>query len=321
MRAICRFAAALCATAALQPLHAADFPQKPVRWLLPFAPGGGTDITARRIGQKLTEFWKQPVVIDNRAGATGNIALDTAARAPADGHTIVLISASISVNPALRKSLPYDLVRDFAPITQLTSQPYILCVHPSVAARSVSELVALSKSRNEGLTFGSSGTGGLSHLSGAMLQMLSGAQLVHVPYKGGGPLLADLLAGQIDIGFPTPLEGIPHIKAGRIRALGVTTARRSTALPELPTLAEAGVSGYEVNGWYGVLAPIATPAPLLRRLNEDMIRALKAPDIAALFERDGVDLVGTPREAFGAHVRAEIDKWKTVVPRAGIKAE
>ena len=300
---------------------AAEFPVKPVRWLLPFSPGGGTDITARRIGAKLNEYWKQAVVVDNRPGATGNIALETAAHALPDGYTILLISASISINPALRKNLPYDLVRDFAPITQMTSQPYILCVHPSVAARSVSELIAASKARKDGYTFGSSGTGGLSHLSGALLEMLGGANLVHIPYKGGGPLLTDLVAGQINVGFPTPLEGIPHIKSGRIRALGVTTLKRSTALPELPTIAEAGVAGYEVNGWYGVLAPAATPAAILGKLNHDINRALKSPDIVELFARDGVDLVGTSREAFGAHVRAEVEKWKRIVPRAGIKVD
>lgn len=296
------------------------FPSRPVRFIVPFSAGGGTDIVARAIAQKLSEKWGQTVLVENRAGATGSIGLNAARQAVPDGHTIVLISASITVNPALDPKLPYDLVRDFSPVTQLTSQPYIFAVHPSVPARSVSELIALSRQK-AAVNFGSSGTGGLSHLAGAMLNLLGDARMVHIPYKGGGPLLSDLLAGHIHAGFPTPLEGLSHIKTGRLRPLAATTTKRMDVLPEVPTMAEAGVAGYEVNGWYGVLAPAGTPDAVLNKLNESIVEALRAPEVIATFARDGVMTVGSTRNEFGAHVRGEIEKWKKIVSEAGIRKD
>jgi tripartite-type tricarboxylate transporter receptor subunit TctC len=202
----------------------------------------------------------------------------------------------------------------------MTSQPYIFAVHPSVAANTVAELVTLSK-QPKSVNFGSSGTGGLSHLAGAMLNLLGNANMVHVPYKGGGPLLSDVLAGHIDAGFPTPLEGLSHIKAGRLRPLAVTTTRRMSVLPDVPTMAETGVAGYEVNGWYGVLAPAGTPEPILDKLNESILEALRAPDVIATFARDGVTTVGSTRSEFGAHVRSEVNKWKRIVQEAGIRKD
>jgi len=298
-----------------------DYPTKPIRFIVPNAPGGGTDITARAIGQKLTEAWRQTVIVDNRAGATGNIGMELAAKSPPDGYTIVIVSATYSASPATRRNMPYDLIRDFSPITQLTSQPYVLVIHPSIPAKSVKELIAVAKSRPEGLTYGSSGNGGLSHLSGLLLASLTGTNLTHVPYKGGGPALVDLLAGQINILFATPLESAPHIKAGRIRGLAVSTAKRSLAMPELPTVAEAGVPGFEVSSWYGVVAPTGTPRDIIAKLNQEIVRILRLPEIIDRFSKDGVEPVGTSPDQFAAHIRSEIAKWKRVVSAAGIQPE
>ena len=290
--------------------HAANYPDKPVRFIVPFAPAGGTDITARVIGQKISEAWRQTVVIDNRSGAAGNIGMDLAAKSAGDGYTIVLISATHTVNPATHRRLPYDLLHDFAPVSQMTSQPYVLVLHPAVAAKSIKELIAAANSTPAGLTYGSSGTGGLSHLSGSLLASISGAHLIHVPYKGGGPALADVLGGQINLVFATPLESTPHIKTGRIRALAVTTRQRSRAMPELPTVAEAGVPGFEVSGWYGVLAPAATPREIVTRLSREIMRIVLLPEIIEQFSRDGVEPTGSSPAEFTAHIRAEITKWQ-----------
>jgi len=314
---VCALACGICPHAA----NAEDYPVRPIRFIVPFAPAGGTDITARTIGQKLSEAWHYTVVIDNRSGAAGNIGMELAAKSPADGHTIVLVSATHTVNPATHRKLAYDLMRDFAPVTQMTSQPYVLVLHPSVPAKSIRELIAAAKSTPAGFTYGSSGTGGLSHLSGALLATISGANLIHVPYKGGGPALADVLGGQINMVFATPLESAPHIKTGRIRALAVSTIKRSRAMPDLPTVAEAGAPGFEVSGWYGVLAPAATPRNIVAKLNAEIVRILNLPEVVAQFSRDGVEPAGTASNDFGAHLRAEIAKWKRVVPAAGIQAE
>jgi tripartite-type tricarboxylate transporter receptor subunit TctC len=312
----------LCACGALfAPAHAADYPDKPIRFIVPFAPAGGTDITARVIGQKLSEAWRQTVVIDNRSGAAGNIGMDLAAKSAGDGYTIVLISATHTVNPATHRKLPYDLVRDFAPVSQMTSQPYVLVLHPAVAAKSIKELIAAANGAPAGLTYGSSGTGGLSHLAGALLASISGAHLIHVPYKGGGPALADVLGGQINMVFATPLESTPHIKTGRIRALAVSTIKRSRAMPDLPTVAEAGVAGFEVSGWYGVLAPAATPRDIVVRLSSEIVRIVQLPEIIEQFSRDGVEPTGSSPAAFATHIKTEIAKWRRVVPGAGIKME
>jgi tripartite-type tricarboxylate transporter receptor subunit TctC len=301
--------------------NATGYPDKPIRFIVPFAPAGGTDITARVIGQKIGEAWRQTVVIDNRSGAAGNIGMDLAAKSAGDGYTIVLISATHTVNPATHRKLPYDLMRDFAPVSQMTSQPYVLVLHPSVAAKSIKELIAVANSTPAGLTYGSSGTGGLSHLSGSLLASISGAHLIHVPYKGGGPALADVLGGQINMVFATPLESTPHIKSGRIRALAVSTLKRSRAMPELPTVAEAGVAGFEVSGWYGVLAPAMTPREIVAKLSREIGRIVQLPEIIEQFSRDGVEpTTSTPAE-FSVHIRAEIAKWQRVVPGAGIKME
>jgi len=306
-------AAGVVATLSVSPASAQNFPNKPVRFILTVAPGGGLDITVRAVSQKLSEIWGQTVVVDNRAGASGMIALDTAAKSAPDGYTIVVINSTHAGHPATQPKAPYDLQRDFAPVTQMTSQPYILVSHPSVQASNVKELLAVARTRSGGLTYGSSGNGGLSHLAGAQLALLGKAPLVHVPYKGGGPALVDLLGGQINILFATPLESIAHIKNGRIRAHAVSTVKRSSVVPELPTLHEAGVSGFEISGWYGVGAPAATPGPVIARLNETFARALRMHDLVERFARDGVETVGSTPEQFRAYLNAEIAKWKQAV--------
>jgi len=311
--------------AAAANVHAAQeataYPTRPVRLIVPFAPGGGTDITARAIAQKLTESLGKAVIVDNRAGANGTIGADMTAKAPPDGYTLGMISSSHSVNPSIMKKLPYDLLADLAPITQATSQPYALVLHPSVPARSVKELIALAMAKPGTLTYGSSGTGGLSHLSGALLASLAKISLVHVPYKGGAPALTDVISGQIQMLFSTILQSQAHIKSGRLRPLAVTTAKRSRSMPELPTMAEAGVKGYEVAGWYGMVAPARTPRALITLLNGEVVRILKLPEVGDRLAADGSEPVGSSPEQFGAHIKSEVAKWRKLTAEAGIKAE
>ncbi len=300
---------------------APGYPAKPIRLIVPFAPGGGIDITARSIALKLTEAWGQTVVADNRAGANGTIGVDIATKSLPDGYTLTMISSSHSVNVSLYSKLPYDLINDLAPITQATTQPYALVVHPSVAAKSVKELIALAKARPGTLNYGSSGTGGLSHLSGALLATLAGLNITHIPYKGGAPAMTDVIAGQIQMLFSTILQSHAHIKAGRLRALAVTTAKRSAGAPELPTMQEAGVPGYEVVGWYGVLAPAKTPQPILAKLNREIVRILQTQEMKERLSADGSEPVGNSQEQFAAHIKSEIAKWRKVVKEVGIRAD
>ncbi len=300
---------------------AQSYPNKPIRLIVPFAPGGGTDITGRAIAMKLTDALGQTVVVDNRAGANGTIGADIAAKAPPDGYTLSMISSSHSVNPSLMKKLPYDLIADLAPITQATTQPYALIVHPSVAAKSVKELIALVKAKPNSLNYGSSGTGGLSHLSGALLCSMTGITMTHIPYKGGAPALTDLVGGQIQLLFSTILQAQSQLKGGRVRALAVTTAKRSAGAPDLPTMQEAGVAGYEVAGWYGMVAPLKTPAAIIARLNTEAVKALRASDIKDKLAADGSEPVGSTSDAFGLHIKAEVAKWQRLVKDASIRAE
>jgi tripartite-type tricarboxylate transporter receptor subunit TctC len=306
---------------ALAQSPADTYPAKPVRLIVPFAPGGGTDITARTIAQKLTERLGQQVVADNRPGANGTIGVDLASKSPPDGYTLSMISSSHSVNVSLYKKLPYDLANDLAPITQATSQPYALVVHPSLPAKSVKELIALARNKPGSLNYGSSGTGGLSHLSGALLASLAKIDIVHIPYKGGSPAMIDVIAGQIQMLYSTILQSHAHLKSGKLRGLAVTTAKRSPADPKLPTMQEAGVPGYEVAGWYGVVAPVKVPDAILAKLNKEIVEVLRLADVGPRLAADGSEPVGSTREAFGAHIRSEIAKWNKLVKEANIRAE
>jgi len=301
---------------------AQDFPSRPVRFMIPLAPGGGADITVRAVAQKLSGIWGQSVVVDNRPGGTGAIGLEMAARSQPDGYTITMISGTHTARRAThRGKLPYDLIKDFTPVTQMTRQSYVLVVHPSVPAKSVAELIALAKAKPGSLTYGSAGQGSLQHLSGALLATSTGTNLLHVAYKGGGPALADVLAGHISMVFATPLESVPHIKPGRLRALAVTSPKRSPAMPELPSIAETGIAGYEVTNWYGVLAPVATRKPVIDRLNRGIVEALRTPELTERLQKDGVEPIGSTPAGFQQHIDAEIAKWERVVTAAGIKID
>ncbi|MEK6592585.1 MAG: tripartite tricarboxylate transporter substrate binding protein [Pseudomonadota bacterium] len=300
---------------------ASDYPAKPLRLIVPFAPGGGTDITARTIAQKLTERWGQQVIADNRPGANGTIGADLIAKAPPDGYTFGMISSSHSVNPSLMKKLSYDLAQDLAPITQATTQPYALVVHPSLPVKSMKELIALARAKPGALNYGSSGTGGLSHLSGALLGSLAGINIVHIPYKGGNPAMIDVIAGQIQMLYSTLLQAQSHLKSGKLRALGVTTAKRSPAAPLLPTMQEAGIPGYEVAGWYGVVAPAKTPPAIVAKLNQEIVRILQSPEVKERMSADGSEPVGSTPEQFSVHIRNEVAKWRKLIQEAGIRAE
>jgi tripartite-type tricarboxylate transporter receptor subunit TctC len=315
-------AAALACAVAAQPLVAAqpdsakDYPNKPVRFIVPFAPGAGTDTTARTIAQKLSDAWGQQVVVDNRTGAAGAIGVDLTAKAIPDGYTICLISASHSVNSAVNPKLPYDLLKDLAAISQASSLFYVVYHNPSVPVKSIKELVAYAKANPGKLNFGSSGTGGLQHFAGEMFNYMAGIKLIHVPYKGTAAVIPAMLAGDVQVGFGTLFGVRPHLPTGRLRALAVTTGKRTPAAPELPTVAEAGVPGYEVDQWYGVLTSAKVPAPIVRKLNAAINEALKSPDVVKRFSADGSTPTGSTPEQFSAHIRSEIAKWRKLVKEA-----
>ena len=298
----------------------ADWPTKPIRLLVGFAPGGGTDVTARAISQKLTESLGQQVIVDNRPGVSGNIAAEITANAVPDGYTVLLSTiAALAVNPSLLKKMPFDPIKDLAPVTRAADSTNFLVVHPSVPAKSVKELIALAKAKP--LNCGSSGIGGAGHLALELFNLQAGTKIVHVPYKGGGPAIVDLLAGNINMIFATGASSVNHIKAGKIRALGVTTVKRSALAPELPTIAETGLPGFEANNWNGIVVPAKTPRPIINRLNKEFTAALSLPDIKAFLFNQGLDAApGTP-EAFGAYIKSETVKWAKVIKAAGIQPQ
>lgn len=298
-----------------------SYPSRSIRLIVPFAAGGGADLAARAIGRLLAEAWGQSVVIDNKAGANGTIGVELAARSPPDGYTLTVISASHSVNVNLYKDLPYDLVRDFAPITQTTTQPYVLVVNSALPVGSVGELVAMAKARPNSLNYGSSGVGGLSHLSGVLFATQANIQLTHIPYKGGSPAMQDVVGGQIEMLFSTLLQSHGHIAAGKLRPLAVTTAMRSPAAPQLPTMIEEGMPGLVVTGWYGILAPAGTPAGIVAKLNKELVRILRTPEVREKLASDGSEPIGSTPEEFAAHIKSEITKWHKVVLEANLKAE
>jgi len=300
----------------------ADYPNRPIHLIVPFAPGGGTDIVARIVAQKLGEAFKQPVVVENRAGGNGTIGANAVAHATPDGYMLSMITASHSVNVTLQGSKhPYDLLKDFAPISQLTTQPYLLVVNPAVPAKSVKELIALAKSQPGKLTYGSSGVGGTSHLSGALFCALANIEMTHVPYRGGEPAMADVVSGQIDMLFSTRLQSRGFLQSGQLRALAVTTRNRSPASPELPTMQEAGVPGYEVAGWYGMLAPAGTPPAIVNKLNREVVRIVRLPDVTEKMATDGSEPVGSSPAEFAAHIKSEVEKWRDLIRKTGIKTE
>jgi len=299
---------------------AAEYPSKPIRLLVGFAPGGGTDTTARAISQKLTASLGQQVVVDNRPGVSGNIAAEITVNAPPDGYTVLLSTiAALAINSSLLKKMPFDPIKDLAPVTRAADSTNFLVVHPSVPASSVKDLIALAKAKP--LNGGSPGVGGAGHLALDLFNLQGGTKIGHVPYKGGGPAIVDLLAGNINLIFATGASSINHVKAGKIRALGVTTAKRSAMAPELPTIAEAGLPGFEANNWNGIVVPAKTPRAIINRLNKEFTAALLLPDIKQFLFNQGLDAApGTP-EDFAAYIKSETAKWAKVIKAAGIKVE
>jgi len=307
-----------CAASAL----AQGWPEKPVRFVVGFTPGGPSDILARALGQKLADSWGQQVVIENRPGAGGNIAAELVAKSAPDGTTWLLGNNSIlATNQSLYAKLAYDPVKDFAPVALVAIQPNILVVNPSVPASSVKELIALAKAKPGALNYASSGSGAAAHLAGELFKAMTGVEMVHVPYKGAQPALTDVIAGQAQLMFATSASVIPYIKAGRLRALAVTTSQRSGTVPELPTLSESGVPGFEAITWHGVVVPSATRGALVERLNADIVRVLRMRDLRERLESLGAELApGTPQD-FAEYIAREIPKWAKVVKDSGARAE
>ena len=302
--------------------HAAEaYPKRPIRMIVAVPPGGPADILARLVGPKLSEVLGQTVVIDNRPGANGIIAYEMAARANPDGYTFVLVAAGVAINPSLYRKVPYDPIKDFAPITLGITVPNILVVHPSVAATSVRELVALAKAKSGRIAFASAGNGTSGHLALELFKMKSGIDVVHVPYKGGGPALAEVVAGQVQALFSIALAATPQIEAGKLRALAITSARRSPVVSGLPTVAEQGFPGFEVIGWFGWLAPAKTPPDLVARLNREIVRVLQMSEIRARLLNQNTEPVGNSSREFAAFIRSEHDKWAAVIRQAGVRID
>ena len=315
--ALCALLAAALATAAL----AQTYPSRPIRFIVPFPPGGGNDIVGRIVAQKLADGLAQSVVVDNRGGAGGTIGTDLTAKSPPDGHTMLINNISLAVNATLFTKLPYDTLKDLAPVTMVGRQPNILVVHPSVPVKSVRELLALAKTKPRQINYGSGGVGTASHLATELLQLTSRTEMVHVPYKGLGPALTDLMGGQIQLIISTMASALPQVKAGKLRPLAVTTVTRSSFFPEVPTMDEAGVRGYEFNTWYGLLVPAGTPRTIIERLNKETAKVLASAAIREQFTPQGVETAPSSPEEFGAYLKSEVEKWGKVVKASGAKPE
>ena len=301
--------------------HAQQYPTKPIRLLVGFAAGGPSDVAARTIGQKLYEKWGQQVIVDIRPGAGGNIATDMAAKAPPDGYTLIEPAFAHAVNPVLYPKLPFDAVKDFAPILLFASIANLLVVHPSLPVHSVKELIDFARAHPNQLTYGSAGNGTASHFAGELLNMMGGIKVTHVPYKGLAPAHNEIMGGQLSMMFDGIVTGVPAAKAGRLRALAVTTLKRWEGTPDIPTMSEAGLAGFEVNSWYGLLAPAGTPREIVLKLNAEVARSLREPDARERLYAIGAEpMSGTPEE-FSAYIKSEMTKWAKVIKAAGIKAE
>ena len=301
---------------------AADYPTKPIRLVVPFAPGGSTDIVARLVAQKLTEQWSKQVVVDNRSGANGAIGMEIVARASPDGHTLVLgYIANLGTGPALNPKLPYDAIRDFAPISHVVSAPSIAVIHPSVAARNLQEVIALARAKPTAISFGTAAVGSIGHLTGELLNHLAGVTMQHVPYKGGGQAVIDVLAGQIPMVIIGMTAATPHVRSGRLRAIATTGAKRSFAFPDVPTIAEQGFPGFSADAWYGILSTAGTPRPIIDKLHGEVVRIMKLPEAKDRMANVGFEIVGSTPEEFAKLIREEIPKWTKIVREAGIRAE
>ena len=320
------FSAFICATSAFicvsTPSWAQPYPSKPIRFVVPYPAGGPLDTVARLLAQKVSESTKQPVVVDNKPGAGGNIGADTVAKAAPDGYTILMGAvATHAINPWLYASMPYDAVRDFAPVTQVASTPNVLVVHPSIPAANAREFIAYAKANPGKLNFGSGSTGSAGHLAGELFKTLAGVDMAHVPYKGAAPAMQDLIGGQIHLMFDNLASALTQVRAGKVKALAVTTAQRSALAPELPTIAEAGLAGFDVSTWFGIFAPAGTPRAALERLHAEFTRALAAPDVRERMLNLGAEPVGSRPEEFAAYIRRESEKYARLVKASGAKVD
>jgi tripartite-type tricarboxylate transporter receptor subunit TctC len=297
------------------------YPSKPVRIVSIFAPGGGNDVICRLVAQQLTERLKQQVIVENRVGANGIVGTEVAARAAPDGYTFTLIPSGHTVNASMYRKLPYDSIKDFTPISLAGSGPLVLALHPSLPAKNVKELIALAKARPGQLTYGTSGIGASGHLAGVLFDTLTGTSLVHIPYKGMSLAVSDLMGGQVSLTFGTSLSVVPHVRSGRLRALATTGAQRSPALPDLPTVAEAGVAGYEASLWYGFVGPARMPPEIVQRLNSEIVTILAQPDIREKLASQGVDARSTTPDEFARIMVSDVARWAAVVKKLGLQAE
>lgn len=297
------------------------FPAKPVHFIVPFAAGGGTDIVARTYAANMSQRLGENVVVDNRPGASGTVGVEMTANAIPDGYTICIISASNAINSATNSKLPYDLAKDVQGVSQVTSAFFVLVVHPSSPAKSVGQLIEYAKANPGKLNYGSSGTGGISHFAGAMFAHMSRTTLVHIPYRGEAAAITDLLGGQTQLQFSSLINANPHIRAGRLRALAVSAAKRTPAAPDLPTVAESGVPGYEVNQWYGVVASAKVPRAIINKLSAEFAASARAPDVTQRLQLDSVEAVSSKPEDFSAHIKSEIAKWRKLIKDAGLQLQ
>ncbi|OGA55655.1 MAG: hypothetical protein A3F74_24510 [Betaproteobacteria bacterium RIFCSPLOWO2_12_FULL_62_58] len=312
-------AALLACTGAV--LAQGEFPSKPIRFLVGAAPGGATDILARALAPKLTDGLRQPVVVENRTGANQIIAAELTAKSPPDGYTILMVPSGFTINPAIYRKLPFDPVRDFSPLSLVANVPNVLVVHPSLPVKSVKEFIALVRKRPGEMSYGSSGVGSPSHLAGELFKVVANVQFTHVPYRGNGLMVIDLIGGYLQLSLPSIPASISFIRTGRLVPLGVTTRQRASARPDVPTIDEAGLKGYEVSGWYGVLAPGKVPGPIVTRLNTEINRVLNVPEMREMLSRGGAEPLGSTPQEFATAITTDLAKWVKVVAAAGIKAE
>ena len=296
---------------------AQGYPSKPAKVIVPYPPGGPTDIVARVVSQKLSDQMGQQFIVENRPGAGGNIGAEAVAKGPADGYTLLVATTAHAINPSLFKSLGYNLTKDFAPVSQLTSGPLVIVAHPSLPAKNVQELIALGKAKPGTLNYASSGNGQSTHLSAELFATMSGIKMNHIPYKGSAPALTDVMGGQASLMFDTMLSAMPHVKNGKLKAIAVTSAARSPAAPDVPTVAESGLPGYEAIAWNGLLVPAGTPADVVAKLNAELKKALDAPEVKDRFSAQGFGAAWNTREAFAKFIQSELDKWAKVVKVSG----
>ena len=301
--------------------HAQSYPVKPIKIVVAYPPGGPNDLSARTVGQKLSETLGQAVIVENRPGAAGNIGSQYVAVSAPDGYTLLNGASALTIAPALIKKLNYDVVKDFAPISRTTVSSFVLAAHPSVPVNSIKELIALARTHPRRLNYASSGVGAPPHLAGELLKNMAKIDILHVPYKGVGQSISDLVGGQVDMMFASPPNAIPHVKSGRLKALGVSTAKRSPLLPDVPTIAESGLKGFEIGTWFGLLAPAGTSADIVNRLNAAIVKIVNSADFRERLSSQGLDPMGSTPAEFSAYIKAEVAKFSRLVQAAGIKAE